>query len=277
MSDDHNHIPASRARRLKPPTVGEALLCIAVAAFLAFLLLPPLCLVLKVRSLGFLDELRDPHAQQALLLSLKTSLAVAGVCAVIGTPVAFVLARYSFRGKGIIESLVQLPLLLPPVVAGMLLLMAFGKRGMLGGVLEFAGIELPYSTAAVVVVQTYLAAPFFIQAARGGLEAVPRELEEASRTLGASKLPTFFRVTLPLSWPAFTSGLILCWGRAMGEFGGTIMFAGNMEGATQTMPLRIFKTWWQDLDSALVLTFILMAFSIVVFAIGRTLVSRRGF
>jgi molybdate transport system permease protein len=185
--------------------------------------------------------------------------------------VAYVLARVSFRGKRAAEILVQLPMVLPPVVCGVALLMAFGRRGLLGGHLSALGIEIPFTTTAVVLAQVFMASPFFILAARSGLESVPRPVEEASRTLGASELATFARITLPLTWPALVSGLVLCWGRAVGEFGATIMFAGNMRGTTRTMTLAILTAAQGDLDSALVLSAILLLFALLMFVAAGTI------
>ena len=178
---------------------------------------------------------------------------------------AYVLARASFPGKRVMDALVQLPLVLPPVVSGVALLMAFGRRGLLGAHLSAWGIEVPFATAAVVMAQVFMAAPFSVVAVRNGLESVPPALEEASRTLGASELRTFTRVTLPLTWPAFASGMVLCWGRAIGEFGATITFAGNLQGTTRTMTLAVLTAMQGDLDGALVLSVLLLVFSSVLF------------
>jgi molybdate transport system permease protein len=265
-----------RASRRAAALVGEAVAIVMVAALLAFLVLPCVALLLRVGLSDVVAALGKPQVVSALLLSLRASALAALLSLVLGTPVAYLLARCRFPGKAIVESIVQLPLVLPPIVAGVALLMAFGRKGLLGATLQIFGIEVAFTTSAVVIVQTYLSAPFFIQAARGGMEGVPHALEEASRTLGASRLTTFLRVTLPLSWPAFTSGLVLCWGRAMGEFGGTIMFAGNYEGVTRTMPLAILTAMQGGLDTALVLSAMLLVFSVFVFVAARQVISRRG-
>jgi len=242
-----------------------ALAGVCSAVLLAFLAVPCLSLLLNVRSGEIWQALREDYVRQALVLTLRTSILAALLCAILGTPVAYVLARGSFPGKRVVDALVQLPLVLPPVVSGVALLMAFGRRGLLGAHLSAWGIEIPFTAAAVVMAQVFMAAPFFVVAVRNGLAAVPPTLEEASRTLGASELRTFARVTLPLTWPAFASGLVLCWGRAIGEFGATITFAGNMPGTTRTMTLAVLTAMQGDLNGALVLSVLLLVFSSALF------------
>jgi molybdate transport system permease protein len=211
----------------------------------------------------------QPWVQESLLLSFKTSLVATLVCVLLGTPAAYVLARVEVVGRRLIDAILQLPLVLPPVVAGVGLLMAFGRRGLLGNALMLAGIEIPFTTAAVVLAQVFMGFPMHVQAARAGFQNVPKSVEEASRTLGAGSFATLLRVTVPLSWPALVSGAILCWGRAMGEFGATIMFAGNMRGTTRTMPLAILTAMQSDVEAAVVLAVMLLAFSAVMFVGAR--------
>ena len=254
----------------------KAVLALFTAAALAFVTLPCVALVLRVPVASLRDALSQPEALEALTLTIKTSALAVAVCVLLGTPAAYLLARVEFRGRELVGSLLNLPMVLPPVVAGVALLMALGRRGMLGGVLEAFGVELPFTTAAVVIAQAFVGMPYHIQSARAGFEAVPRQLEDASRTLGASDGATFLRVTVPLSWPALACGAILCWGRAVGEFGATIMFAGNSPGVTRTMPLAILTAMQGDFDDAGALALILLVFSSVVFVAGHWLIPRLG-
>lgn len=243
-----------------------ALVCLLLTAVaLIFVALPCVALVLNVRLAEVWAATSRPWVREALLLSFKTSLFATVLCAILGTPAAYVLARVEIVGQRLIDAVLQLPLVLPPVVAGVGLLMAFGRRGLLGNALSVAGIEIPFTTTAVVLAQGFMGFPLYVQAARNGFAAVPRSVEEASRTLGSGSFATLLRVTIPLSWPALVSGAILCWGRAMGEFGATIMFAGNMRGTTRTMPLAILTAMQSDVEAAVVLAVMLLAVSAVMF------------
>ncbi|MGE5261898.1 MAG: ABC transporter permease [Acidobacteriota bacterium] len=230
-----------------------------------FLILPLLAILLRVAPVGFTGWL-DPATLDALELSLVTASLTAVFAVVIGTPTAYLLAREEFAGKTIVDTLVDLPMVLPPAVAGLALLMAFGRSGLLGPALSRVGIELPFTTAAVVMAETFVAAPFYVRAARAGFATVDRGLEQMSALLGVSNLETFFRVTLPLAGPSLFGGVLMTWARALGEFGATIMFAGNLQGRTQTMPLAIYIGLESNLDSALALStiLILVSFGILV-------------
>jgi molybdate transport system permease protein len=249
-------------RALAPDRITFTL---AALLLLIFLVLPVAAILVKVaRATAPLDALGSSVVTEALRLSLVTSSISAVVAAVLGTPVAFLLARYRFPGRAVVDSLVDLPMVLPPAVAGLGLLMAFGRRGILGGALDVLGLELAFTTAAVVMAQTFVAAPFYIRSAKAGFEGVDRELERVSATLGSSRLRTFFRVTVPLAGPALMGGAVMAWARALGEFGATIMFAGNTIGRTQTMPLAIYIAFQDDLTAALVLAGILVVVSFAV-------------
>jgi molybdate transport system permease protein len=238
---------------------------LAALLLLIFLVLPVAAIFIKVaRATAPLDALGSSVVTEALRLSLITSSISAAVVAVLGTPVAFLLARYRVPGRAVVDSLVDLPMVLPPAVAGLGLLMAFGRRGILGGALDVLGLELAFTTAAVVMAQTFVAAPFYIRSAKAGFEGVDRELERVSATLGSSRLRTFFRVTVPLAGPALMGGAVMAWARALGEFGATIMFAGNTIGRTQTMPLAIYIAFQDDMTAALVLAAILVVVSFAV-------------
>lgn len=235
---------------------------------LLFLLLPLMALVaraLPFSAEGWLNE----RTFDALRLSLITASISAALAIVIGTPVAYFLAREDFPGKAIADALIDVPMVLPPAVAGLALLMTFGRRGLLGPSLSAIGIELPFTTAAVVLAQTFVAAPFYVRAAKAGFASVNRGLEQMSALLGVSNLRTFFRITLPLAAPSLFGGALMTWARALGEFGATIMFAGNFQGRTQTMPLAIYIGLESNLDSALALSVILIAVSFGILAAVR--------
>ncbi len=223
---------------------------------------------------GALAQIAAPSALMALRLSLLTSSLSALLAVVTGTPLAYVLARWPVRGHDWLELLIDLPVVLPPSVAGLALLMAFGRRGVLGGWLEAVGISLPFTAAAVVLAQTFVAAPFYVRAARLGFAGVDVQLEEAAYTEGASQWQLFRHVMLPLSGRALLSGLVLCWARALGEFGATILFAGNLPGRTQTMPLAIYLGFESDLGVALALSAVLLVVSAILLAVLRRLGAR---
>lgn len=249
------------------PTAGRALLLAFPALLVLFLTLPLIALVIRALPLGAGAWL-SPDTLTALQLSLTTASLASVVTFVIGTPVALMLARENFRGKAMLDTLIDLPMVLPPAVAGIALLMAFGRRGLLGPALESFGITLPFTTAAVVIAETFVAAPFYVRSAKAGFAAVDHKLEQMSELLGVSPLRTFLRVTLPLAAPSLFGGLLMTWARALGEFGATIMFAGNFPGRTQTMPLAIYSGLESNLDTALALALILVVVSFgILFAV----------
>jgi molybdate transport system permease protein len=242
------------------PFGGPSLIPALVLA--VFLVLPLVGLLTRaLGSGGLIDALARPIVVEALRLSAFTTVVVLGLSLLLGSPLALLLARRRFRGIGLLDSLVDLPIVLPPAVAGLALLLTFGRRGLLGTPLSALGIELPFTTAAVVLASLFVAAPFYVRAARSGFLAVPRELEEAARVEGASEWQVFRFVTMPVAAPALFGGAILCWARALGEFGATIMFAGQFLGRTQTMPLAIYAALESDLDAALGLSVLLLAIS----------------
>ncbi len=194
----------------------------------------------------------------ALALSLSSTAVSLLLVVALGTPLAFVLARTRFRGKALAEALVDLPIVMPPSVAGLALLFAFGRNGLAGGALELAGLTLPFTTLAVIVAQVFVASPFYIRAARAGFRAVEPEVEEAARVDGASENVVLGRVTLPLAGPAIGAGLVLAWARALGEFGATILFAGNIEGRTQTLPLLVYSEFQEGIEAAIAAATILV-------------------
>ena len=236
---------------------------VLAALIFALLLVLPVVAILA-RALAGADTLgavSRPVVVEALRLSLLTTALTLAATLVFGTPVAWLLARRDFPGRSLLDSLIELPMVLPPAVAGIGLLMAFGRRGLLGPLLASVGITVGFTTAAVVLAQVFVAAPFFVRAAKVGFQGVDRELEEMAATMGASGWATFWRVTVPLAFPSLLTGAAMCWARALGEFGATIMFAGSFQGRTQTMPLAIYGALESDLEAALALSAILVVVS----------------
>lgn len=211
------------------------------------------------------DLVTRPVVVDALRLSLISAIAATGVCLALGVPLAWVLARVDFRGRSVVRAVVTLPMILPPVVGGAALLFAFGRRGVLGEpVYEGTGFLLPFSLWGVVVANTFVALPFLVLTVESGFRAADARLEEAAATLGAGPWTTFRRVTLPTAWPSIAAGAVLCWARALGEFGATVTFAGNLQGRTQTMPLAVFLALETDRDAAIALSLVLVAVSLAV-------------
>jgi molybdate transport system permease protein len=206
-------------------------------------------------------RLGEPVAREALLLSLETTLLALLVIVAVGAPAAYGLATRSFRGRSVLVTLVELPLVMPPAVAGIALLATFGPQGLLGGLVEATGARLVFETAGVVVALTFVSAPFFVRQAQSAFEALDPSWLEASRTLGASEAATFVRVAVPSAAPGLLSGMALAWGRALGEFGATLIFAGSFAGVTQTAPLAIYELFATDLPAALALSAVLVAAS----------------
>ncbi len=246
----------------------------AVTAVLALIALPLLGLVLRIGPADLIAQLQQPVVRDALRLSLLTSTTATAIVVVIGFPVAALLATREFRGKRALESLIELPMVLPPTVAGLGLLLAFGRTGLAGRTLEGFGITIPFSTAAVVIAQAFVAVPFFITAAVAGLREVERRYLDAAATLGAPPVYQLFRVMLPLSLPSLAAGMAMSWARALGEFGATITFAGNLPGVTQTMPLAVYLALETDLTAAVALSILLLIGSVVLLLSVRSLLSR---
>jgi molybdate transport system permease protein len=232
------------------------LLCLAAAGLYVFALVPLVAIALRVPSGALWRHLLDPLVVDALWLSLGTSLAATALCAALGLPAAYLLARYRVPGREWLDTLADLPVTVPPVVAGVGLLMAFGRMGLIGRHLEALGIRVAFTVLAVVLAQAFVAAPFLFKAARAGFEAVDPELEQTALTLGADRWQAFRHVTLPLARPALVAGLTLTWARAMSEFGATLMFAGNLPGKTQTLPLAVMSAMESDLGTALSLALV---------------------
>lgn len=233
--------------------------------YVLFIALPVIALLVQAgRQSDFLDAVTGDAALTALRLSFLTSIISMAVVVALGTPFAYLLARSDSRWARAVDSLVELPLVLPPVVAGVAMLMAFGRNGLIGPGLENIGITIPFTTTAVVFAQIFVASPFFIRAAKLGFQSVDKDFEDVAQTLGLSPWRTFYRVTLPLATPAMFTGVGLAWARALSEFGATMMFAGNLSGETQTMPLAIMSAMETSLDGALALSVVLLAGSILM-------------
>jgi molybdate transport system permease protein len=256
----------------RPSRRQVAWLLIASLPMLVFLLLPLVALLLRITPAQLLANLSNPEVAQAIGLSIVTTSITVVLSVLAGTPLAYLLARREFRGRTALETLIDLPMVLPPSVAGIALLVAFGRRGLLGQYLTIAGIELAFTQIAVVLAQVFVAAPFYIKAAAAGFASVDRELEQAAALDGAASLQVLRHVTVPLAWTSLFGGAVMTWARALGEFGATIIFAGNFPGRTQTMPLAIYQGFEQDLGVALTLSVILLAVSFgVLFLVRRVL------
>jgi molybdate transport system permease protein len=246
------------------PSWFPVVLVVALAVALTFLTLPIVAIFVDSSPGQLLDALGEQGALEALWLSLRTTAASLAIILIVGTPAAYLLATRSFRGKAVVVTLVELPLVLPPAVAGIALLAAVGPSGILGGAVEAAGIELALTTAGVVVALTFVASPFYVRQAMAAFAAVDRTLLDASRTLGASEARSFGRVMIPNAMPGLAAGTALALGRALGEFGATLMFAGSFQGITQTVPLAIYDRFSTEFDSALALSAVLVAVSAAI-------------
>ncbi|HEY3274090.1 MAG TPA: ABC transporter permease [Methanocella sp.] len=240
-----------------------------------YIALPVLSLFLKADLSSLPAAFDDPLVRDALWLSLVTTVASTVIVVVIGTPIAYVTARYRYPGKEIIDSVIDLPVVMPPAVAGIALLMAYGRLGVAGQYFNAFGITFAFTTTAVIMAQLFVASPFYIRQARTSFEDVDRTYEHAARTLGASPVRAFFCVTVPIAMNGLVSGAILSWARALGEFGATIMFAGNFQGRTQTMPLAIYMSMNTDLNASLILSILLVVISFIVIVAIKILTRRR--
>ncbi len=250
-----------RDTRGRPPV---ALLLPAVLGGL-FLILPLAGILLRAPWSEIGTQLRSEQLRTSLRLSIQCASLATLVSMILGIPLAWVLARAEFPGRAVLRALVTLPLVLPPVVGGVALLYAFGRRGVLGQWLnEYLGISLPFTTTGVVVAEAFVAMPFLVIAVEGALRALDERYEDAAATLGASRWFTFRHVTLPALGPGIAAGAVLCWARALGEFGATITFAGNFPGTTQTMPLAVYLALQSSPQAALILSLVLLAVSVLI-------------
>ena len=235
----------------------------------AFLLLPLVAILARVEWADFGSLITSEASQAALWLSLRTSAISTLLCILLGTPMAVVLARTSFPGQGVLRSLVLLPLVLPPVVGGIALLYTFGRRGLLGQELEVLGIQVAFTTTAVVMAQTFVALPFLVVSLEGALRTAGQRYDVVAASLGAGPTTVFRRVTLPLVLPGLVSGSVLAFARSLGEFGATITFAGSLQGVTRTLPLEIYQQRETDVDAAVALSLVLVVVAVVVIGFAR--------
>jgi molybdate transport system permease protein len=231
----------------------------------AFLLVPLVALLVRAPWRGLGRLLSEAELLTALRLSLETATAATATALAFGVPLAWMLARMQFPGIGLVRAVVTLPLALPPVVSGIALLHVFGRNGIIGRYLDqWFGVTLPFTTPGVVVAETFVAMPFLVVTVEGALRTADRDIEEAAVTLGATWLTVFWRITLPTIGPSLVAGSILCWARALGEFGATITFAGNFPGTTQTMPLAIYEAFEHDPEAAIALSLVLLSIAVIV-------------
>ncbi|MEZ4660924.1 MAG: ABC transporter permease [Caldilineaceae bacterium] len=271
--------PSDETAHLEAGAVGQRraapwLLLLALPILL-FLSLPLLALVLRSPVRQLAENLARQEVVQAVQLSLTTSALSTFVTLGLGTPLAYLLARHRFRGRAIMDTLIDLPMILPPAVAGLALLITFGRRGLLGAYLDEVGVSIAFTQAAVVLAQVFVASPFYIKAAISGFAAVDRDLEQAAAIDGANAWRILQHITLPLAWPTLLGGIVMTWARALGEFGATIIFAGNFPGRTQTMPLAIYIGLELDLTIALTLSTMMLIISfLVLFVVKRVLHQR---
>ena len=254
------------------PKLGRSLLLVVSAIAWLFLIVPTVALVWRAVGSGSWQNL--PQADiilSATWLSLKTTFASLLLMIVFGTPLAYVLARWHFRGRRLARVVTELPIVLPPAVAGLALLLTFGRRGILGSTLTALGVNIPFTELAVIIAQTFVASPFYIRAAQVGFADVSGELEDAARVDGATELQVFWHITLPLALRALSAGLVMAWARAMGEFGATILFAGSLQGRTQTMTLLVYDVFQRDLDAAIWTGLLLVAVAIITLMLSQWL------
>jgi molybdate transport system permease protein len=242
---------------------------IPAALAAVFIVLPLAAMATRIDWTEFVSLITSGSSVAALKLSLRTSAASTAVCIVLGVPMALVLARVSFRGQGLLRSLILLPLVLPPVVGGIALLYTFGREGLLGHTMDVLGIQVAFSTAAVVIAQSFVALPFLIISLEGSLRTAGKRFEAVAATLGAKPTTVLFRITLPLVLPGLASGAVLAFARALGEFGATITFAGSLEGVTRTLPLEIYLQRETNPDAAVALSFLLVAVAVIVIGLAR--------
>ena len=255
-------------------TLASGLAVAALALLAGFVSLPLLSLVVWTVSEDSWRAMASPVAVDALLLSLRTTATTMAVLLLVGTPAAYILARVDFRGSRVINTLIDIPVVLPPSAAGIALLLAFGRLGLVGKYLDVFGVTLSFTTAAVVMAEIFVAAPFYVRQAVTGFGAVDRTIEEAALVDGASRNAVFFKVTVPLALPALVAGALTAWARALGEFGATVIFAGSFRGITQTIPLAIFAEFQSDIDAAVALSVLVLGFAFVVILAVRYLTAR---
>jgi molybdate transport system permease protein len=263
-----------RRTRFTSDTLASGVAVAALALLAGFISLPIASLILWTVSEESWRAMASPEARSALLLSIKTTGISMSIIIVVGTPAAYALARANFPGKRAVDTLVDLPAVLPPSAAGIALLLAFGRLGLVGQYLDVFGVTISFTTTAVVLAEVFVAAHFYVRQAVVGFGQVRRDVEEAALVDGAGRFSSFFLVTLPLAAPALIAGAVMAWARALGEFGGTIIFAGSLPGVTQTIPLAIYAALEGDFDAAVALSVLVLVFAFVVILVARALLAR---
>jgi molybdate transport system permease protein len=255
-------------------TLASGVAVAALAVLAGFISLPILSLVLWTVNEDSWRAMATPEARDALLLSIRTTSISMLIIVSVGTPAAYVLARTDFRGKRLLDSLIDIPAVLPPSAAGIALLLTFGRFGLAGRYLEAFGVQVTFTTAAVVIAEVFVAAHFYVRQATVGFSQVRRDVEEAARVDGAGSVGVFTKVTVPLAFPALVAGAVMAWARALGEFGATVVFAGSFQGVTQTIPLAIFAEFQSNLDAAVVLSVLVLGFAFTIILVVRLLTAR---
>ena len=250
-------------------SLASGLAVTALALLAGFISLPILSLVIWTVNEGSWRAMTSPVALEALLLSARTTAVTMVIIFLVGTPAAFVLARAEFPGKRLVNSVVDIPAVLPPSAAGIALLLAFGRMGLLGEHLRVFGIQISFTMAAVVMAELFVATHFYVRQAEVGFGRIDRDVEEAAMVDGAGRARIFSKITIPLAFPSLVAGAVTAWARALGEFGGTIIFAGSFPGVTQTMPLAIYGALESDFDAAVALSVLVLGFSFVVILVAR--------
>jgi molybdate transport system permease protein len=257
-----------KKRGFKRFSTGDVLssgLAVAALGLVAgFISIPIVSLLIWTVDSGAWAAMRSPVALEALSLSIKTTAVTMCITILVGTPAAFVLARFEFPGKKFVDSLVDVPAVLPPAAAGVALLLAFGRFGLIGRYLEIFGITMSFTTVAVIMAELFVASHFYVRQAAIGFGGVDRDVEAAALVDGARRSTAFIRITVPLAFPALIAGAMMAWARALGEFGATIIFAGNIQGVTQTMPLAIYTEFQRNLDAAVALSLLVLGFAFTV-------------
>jgi molybdate transport system permease protein len=265
ISNSSSEVQNSQSTRLKK-AAAKLIVFLVFGVVISYLTLPIVALFLYEPISSFVNSLSSEMVQEAIKLSLLTTFTSLFIVIIFGTPVAYYNARHQYRGKRIIETLIDLPIVLPPSVAGIALLLAFGRMGLLGQYFKILGVNIAFTTTAVILAQIFVASPFYMRQATTSFEDVDPVYERAAHTLGASSTSTFFRVTAPIALNGLVSGALLTWARALGEFGATLIFAGNFQGVTQTMPLAIYTALNSDIDAAvnIAIILVLICFAVII-------------
>ena len=265
ISNISSEVQNNQSTRFKK-AAKKLMLFLVFGVVITYLTLPIVALFLYEPVSSFVNSLSSEMVQEAIKLSLLTTFTSLFIVIIFGTPVAYYNARHQYRGKRIIETLIDLPIVLPPSVAGIALLLAFGRMGLLGQYFKIFGVNIAFTTTAVILAQIFVASPFYMRQATTSFEDVDPEYERAAHTLGASGTSTFFRVTAPIALNGLVSGALMTWARALGEFGATLIFAGNFQGVTQTMPLAIYTALNSDIDAAvnIAIILVLICFAVII-------------